>query len=257
MSQKREIDVTKGYRIVFNTLSHSEVLSTFGQAHFGTPRAKSKWLLNDPDLRDRETWTIKSPDDFIRLLQTADRSRIEDSVVLVGTDAPVPWMRFFGLAREKDGPLWLVDLYNRLGKNRKSDPVPCAMVFEATEDKTVGLFRDRLDHKTGHKKGSYRDVSLKGRTFEVDGKEVVIELKLSYLKHTNLQNPFVRHGDLFLVTGMASFDFWASPRTVMQVDVLDREAMRLTSISELVTPPPPQEPAAPMQLTYEMLGKLD
>lgn len=257
MSQKRIIDTSKGYRIVFNTLSHSEVLPTFGQAHAGTQRAQSKWTLNDPGLADRETWMIKSPEDFLKLLQTADRTRINDSVVLVGTDAPVAWTNFFGLAREKDSSQWLADLYNRVGKQRRSDPVPCAMVFEAVEGKTVGVFRDRRDPKTGHRKGSYRDVSLKGRAFQAGGKDMEVELKLSYLKHSNLQTPFVRKGDLFLVSGMASIDFWAAPRNVIQVDVHDRNAMRFTTLKELVTPPLPQEPLEPRELTYEMLGKLD
>jgi hypothetical protein len=257
MSKSRPIDPNKGFRIDLDFRKHSNVLPTFAQSYHGNPEAKSVFYPNAPDVKNREGKKIKSLDEFRALLKTADPKRIADSIVVFGTE----WMSFreFFIRESRNEKLERFhDLYNRVGKISGGDLIPCAMLFKASEEKTVGLWRTNKS-PTGQYRGRYKDVWVKGQELQLDnGTNVDFELYFSYLKQGNWQDFTVREGQLILVTGMAERSFASSGRETIRVYVDHKDAMRFeNSIEDLLSPPEPEKPYEPTPLTYEMLGKLD
>lgn len=258
MSKPRasQTDPVKGYRIHFNTLSHSEVLPTFKQAHAGTPLENSKWYPNEPDLDERESRTVKGLDDLLALMQTGDHRRLADSLVVFGTNKPISWKEFFIRESAQEGMERFADLYNRVGKIKGGDPIPCAMVFKVAETKTLGVYRDYF--KAGKKAGRYRDISLKGQGLHQGGKNIDFELSFMHLKQAAPYDTLnFREDDILLVTGMAQRDYASAHLEVVKIIVDNPKAYRLITQQELTTPPKPQEPYKPPALTYEDLGRLD
>jgi hypothetical protein len=240
--EPRKIDKTKGYRIHLNVREHSGILPTFAQAHAGTPMEQSRWYPNDPDLADRESVSVKKLDDLLTLMQTGDHDRLANAVVLMDTHTPISWKDFFVREGRKGDMERFADLYNRVGKIKGGDPVPVAMLFQASETKT-------LRH--------YGQQWVKGQGINVDGMNVDFELFLSYLKDENWADKNIRKGQLYLVTGMAERSFASRNRETVRVYVNDRDAMRMVTRKELTTPPPAPEPYTPRPLTYDDLGPLD
>lgn len=250
------VNPEKGYRLHFNSLHHSELLPSFAQAHAGTPMGHSRWYPNDPDLLGRESLNVKGLDDLLAIMQTRDPQRLADSIVIFGSNKPIPWKEFFIRESRLEGMERFADLYNRIGKIKGGDLLPCAMLFESAETKTVGHFRDFF--KGGKKKGRYRDVSLKGKGMHLDGANIDFELSLMYLKnaHVNETVP-IQEGDLFLVTGMVQRGYAGPYNETISVFIDKKAAMRKVTREELTVKPPLPKPVEPKPLSYEDLGRLD
>lgn len=249
MAKKRTIDPAKGYRIHVNTRLHSELIPTFAQVHAGTSLEDSQWYPNDPDIKDRESRNVKTLDDLLTLMQTGDHARLSQSVVIFGT-REIAWKDFFIREGKKDGLERFSALYNRVAAQKNDDLIPCAMLFEAAETKTVGLWHDKTK-----KPGRYKDVWIKGHSLLIDGKDVDFELFHTYLH--GYDDKYIREGDLFLVTGMAQRSFTSRKRDTVRVYVDNKHAIRGVTRAELTTPPPPPKPLGPIVLRREDMGPLD
>lgn len=257
MAKTRVIDPQKGLRIDLDFRHHSDILPTFAQGHHGTPGAKSVFYPNDPDMKDREGKKVKSLEDFRTLIKTADPKRLANSVVVFGTE----WMsmkEFFVRESRNEQMERFHDLYNRVGKIKGGDPIPCAMLFQASETKTIGQWCENRT-PSGVLRGRYKDVWVKGQGMQLDnGTNVDFELYFSYMRQGGLQDFKVSAGQLILVTGMAERSFASSGRETVRVYVDHKNAMRFeTSVEDLLSPPKKEIPHTPMEITYDMLRKLD
>lgn len=224
MSKGVAINQSKGYRIHFNALAHSELLPTFAEFYKGTPLAKSRWYPNDPDLKDREILTAHNLDEFLGVMQNADQERLADSKVIYGVQM-FDWKKFF-----VDGEVGLRNLYNRVSGMGKTNIIPCAITFEVSHDKTLREYGSKW---------------VKGQSFLGRGKIIETELYLSYLQNSGLQDVYVHEGDLLLATGIAQRSFVSKNRETIRVYVNGPDDMRRIRREELTTPPPPQEPYVP------------
>lgn len=232
MSKPRIIDIDKGFRLHFNSLQHSEVLPTFGQRYpANDPRAQSRFYPNDVDLKDRETRTLKNASDLLALMQDKDsQARLKDSVVVFGTEE-YPFRQFFVRESEKEKQGRFHTLYNKLAKRRRAEAIPCAMLFEASETKTI------RDHGKGQQ-------TIQGQTMTIAGKKVVFELRFDYMPSLRMLPMTIEEGQLILVTGMAERRYTGADFDAICVHVNQEDAALFVTKEEL-TAAPPQRPYEP------------
>lgn len=87
-----EYDLTKGYRIHINTGQLKEQFNV--QSRLYARRPDKKIMINDPELASREPFSVRSADDFLRLMRKENKERLRKAVIVNG-DAQIPWKDFF------------------------------------------------------------------------------------------------------------------------------------------------------------------
>ncbi len=125
------VDKTKGYQLNINTQNFSELFNVASGVYEVKPNRKTKIL--DEDLRDRETFVIKSVGDIVKVMERGEFDRLQKSRVVFRNKA-VDWQDFFIHYAKEDRYSILL---KRLQKRKPGDDqIFCVM--EIVTDKMHG-----------------------------------------------------------------------------------------------------------------------
>ncbi|HEU4838671.1 MAG TPA: hypothetical protein VFS88_04585 [Micavibrio sp.] len=125
---RSKVNEGKGYRVHINTQEYSE-LYTPRDGSYSRRGAITK--INDPDLADREIYTVKSAADLVEFMTMKETSRVVDSVVIFGNCKPIPWQDFFvRYNRAEPKQKRFLDLIARLRAGGADAQIPVLMEMQ-------------------------------------------------------------------------------------------------------------------------------
>lgn len=145
-------DRTKGYRIHINTREYSDLFND-AVGVYGRD-AQGRVQINDPDLRDRERYVVKSADDLVRFFKTADNKRIADTKIIFRNQA-ISMEDFFIRQGLDNNVRRFESLLERLEGAKKGEELFCAMIVPIDKGHTI----------------TYKKPSVNGRTFKIGHRE--------------------------------------------------------------------------------------
>lgn len=141
-ARKKTADDGKGYRIHINTQEYSDLYTPKDGSY---SRRGAITEINDPDLADREIYTVKSAADLVDFMMTKDTDRVIRSVVVFGNGKPIPWQDFFIRYNRgaNDQPRFMA-LFERLQAGGKGAQIPVLMEMQLRKPVTVNGYGKTL-----------------------------------------------------------------------------------------------------------------
>jgi hypothetical protein len=139
---RNKIDEGKGYRVHINTQEYSE-LYTPRDGPYSRRGAIVK--INDPDLVNREIYTVKSAADLVEFMAMKETHRVVESVVIFGNGKPIPWQEFFvrysrGAPKQKR----FLDLVARLRAGGADAQIPVLMEMQIARPRNIHPYAKNL-----------------------------------------------------------------------------------------------------------------